>query len=72
MNKRFFLQTISLYFFSFFVSNRLFALGNPKIINPNLTEEQKKIMFGEGTERAGTKIGDRELRDRDRGGIWVR
>ncbi len=54
MNKRLFLQTISLYFFSFFVSNRLFALGNPKIINPNLTEEQKKIMFGEGTERAGT------------------
>ena len=33
---------------------RVLSIENSKIINPNLTDEQKKIMFKEGTERPGT------------------
>ena len=33
---------------------RVLSIENPKIINPNLTDEQKKIMFKKGTERPGT------------------
>ena len=54
MNKRHFLKTLSFFLLSLFNSKILLAIENSKIINPNLTDEQKRIMFGEGTERAGT------------------
>ena len=41
--------------------NLLYAVTK-KIINPNLTEEQKKIMFNEGTERPFTSPLNNETR----------
>ena len=54
MNKRSFNKLILYSFISMiFYPLKILALEK-KIINPNLTDEQKKIMFGDGTERAGT------------------
>ena len=54
--KRNFLRLIFLTTISACLSkyNQLFALEKSKIINPNLSDEQKKIMFGGGTELAGS------------------
>ena len=56
--KRNFFKFIFLTAFSVSVGkySQLFALEKSKIINPNLTEEQKKIMFGGGTELAGSSV----------------
>ena len=35
------------------------------IINPDLTDEQKKIMFDEATERAGSSILNREKKEKE-------
>tara|TARA_B110000259_G_scaffold187008_1_gene239816 strand:- start:2445 stop:2912 length:468 start_codon:yes stop_codon:yes gene_type:complete len=51
-NKRFFLKLIGLSYFSVLLLpyNFLYSVTK-KIINPNLTKEQKKIMLDESTER---------------------
>ena len=53
MEKRTFIKIIFYSIASLFLSFKLSSIEK-KIINPNLSEEQKRIMFGEGTERAGT------------------
>ena len=51
-NKRKYLKHLGLVFISTFLFPYKFLLSaSQKIINPNLTEEQKKIMFKDGTER---------------------
>ena len=47
MNKRSFFQIYSIFLTHFFVL-KYFASVAKKVRNPNLTDEQKKIMFGEG------------------------
>ena len=53
MKKRKFIKFLFLTFSSFFLPpiSSLYAKIEKKIINNSLTEEQKKIMFKEGTER---------------------
>ena len=54
MNKRKFLRLIFLTISACLSKyNQLFALEKSKIINPNLSDEQK-IMFGGGTELSGS------------------
>ena len=55
MNKRKFIKTFLYGVLCLIFPFRISAVEK-KIINPNLTEEQKNIMFKEGTERAGTSI----------------
>ena len=64
IKKRLFLRSSFYVLSSIWLSqfSSLLALENSKIINPNLTEEQKKIMFDQGTERAGTSILNYEKR----------
>ena len=45
---------------------RAILAATKKIINPNLSKEQKKIMFKEGTERPGSSV----LNDEKRKGIY--
>ena len=68
--RRNFLKIVSSYFMVFFVyplgsakANNLIGYNSKlnkdedeyNIINPDLTDEQKKIMFDEATERAGSE-----------------
>ena len=53
MKKRSFIKIIFYGLVSLLLPFKISAIEK-KIINPNLTDEQKRIMFGEGTERAGT------------------
>jgi len=61
--RRKFLKLLSLTYLSLVISpyKNLYA-ATKKIINPNLTEEQKKIMFDESTERAFTSPLNNEKR----------
>ena len=61
--RRKFLKLVGLSYLSivFFPYKILYA-ATKKIINPNLTEEQKKIMFEESTERAFTSPLNNEKR----------
>ena len=76
--RRNFLKIISSYFLGFLFYPFSSAIGNNlvgyntklnkneneyNIINPNLTEEQKKIMFDEATERAGSSLLNKEKRE---------
>ena len=56
MKKRKFIKFLFFTFSSFFLPSisSLYAKIEKKIINNSLTDEQKKIMFKEGTERPGT------------------
>ena len=65
MKKRNFIKLISSTFVSFFFINisSLFAKIEKKIINKSLTEQQKKIMFKEGTEKPFTSSLINETRD---------
>ncbi len=62
MSKRKFIKTF-LYGILYLVFPFKILAIEKKIINPNLTEEQKNIMFKEGTERAGSSILNYEKRD---------
>ena len=62
MSKRKFIKTF-LYGILYLVFPFKISAIEKKIINPNLTEEQKNIMFKEGTERAGSSILNYEKRD---------
>ena len=62
MNKRKFIKTF-LYGILCLVFPFKISAIEKKIINPNLTEEQKNIMFKEGTERAGSSILNYEKRE---------
>ena len=53
MKKRSFIKVIFYGLVSLILPLKISAIEK-KIINPDLTDEQKRIMFGEGTERAGT------------------
>ena len=53
MKKRSFIKVIFYGLVSLLLPLKISAIEK-KIINPDLTDEQKRIMFGEGTERAGT------------------
>ena len=61
MNKRKFIKTFLYGVLCLIFPFRISAVEK-KIINPNLTEEQKNIMFKDGTERAGTSILNYEKR----------
>ena len=65
MKKRNFIKLISSTFVSFFFINisSLYAKIEKKIINKSLTEQQKKIMFKEGTEKPFTSSLINETRD---------
>ena len=65
MKKRNFIKLISSTFVSFFFINisSLYAKIEKKIINKSLTEQQKKIMFKEGTEKPFTSGLINETRD---------
>ena len=65
MKKRNFIKLISSTFVSFFFVNisSLYAKIEKKIINKSLTEQQKKIMFKEGTEKPFTSSLINETRD---------
>ena len=52
MKKRSFIKVIFYGLVSLLLPFKLSAIEK-KIINPDLPDEQKRIMFGEGTERAG-------------------
>ena len=55
--RRKFLKLFSLSIFSFlFLPYKFLYSATKKIINQNLTEEQKKILFHEGTEKPFTSI----------------
>ena len=75
--RRNFLKIIGCYFLGFLaypfssaIANNLIGYNSKlnkdedeyNIINPDLTDEQKKIMFDEATERAGSSILNREKR----------
>ena len=62
MNKRKFIKTFLYGVLCLIFPFRISAVEK-KIINPNLTEEQKNIMFNEGTERAGSSILNYEKRE---------
>ena len=62
-NKRIYLKFISLTFLStILLPYELLLSATKKIINQDLTKEQKKIMFDEGTERAFTSPLNNEKR----------
>ena len=61
MNKRTFFKILFYGIVSFAFPFKIFAVEK-RIINPNLTEEQKNIMFKGGTERAGTSVLNYEKR----------
>ena len=62
-NKRKYLKFISLaLFFSVIIPYKILLSTTKKIINLNLTEEQKKIMFKEGTEKPFTSSLNNEKR----------
>ena len=61
MNKRTFFKILFYGIVSFAFPLKIFAVEK-RIINPNLTEEQKNIMFKGGTERAGTSVLNYEKR----------
>ena len=64
MNKRQFIKSIFATLTSLFLLQKsLFAKIEKKIINKSLTEEQKKIMFKEGTERPFTSSLNYEARE---------
>ena len=65
MRKRNFIKLIASTFVSFFFINisSLYAKIEKKIINKSLTEQQKKIMFKEGTEKPFTSGLINETRD---------
>ena len=65
MKKRNFIKLIASTFVSFFFINisSLYAKIEKKIINKSLTEQQKKIMFKEGTEKPFTSGLINETRD---------
>ena len=65
MKKRNFIKLISSTFVSFLFVNisSLYAKIEKKIINKSLTEQQKKIMFKEGTEKPFTSSLINETRD---------
>ena len=65
MKKRNFIKLIASTFVSFFFINisSLYAKIEKKIINKSLTEQQKKIMFKEGTEKPFTSSLINETRD---------
>ena len=65
MKKRNFIKLITSTFVSFFFVNisSLYAKIEKKIINKSLTEQQKKIMFKEGTEKPFTSSLINETRD---------
>ena len=65
MKKRNFIKLITSTFVSFFFINisSLYAKIEKKIINKSLTEQQKKIMFKEGTEKPFTSSLINETRD---------
>jgi peptide-methionine (R)-S-oxide reductase len=61
--RRKFLKLLGLTYLSYFIlPYRTLYSVTKKIINPNLTDEQKKIMFGERTERAFTSPLNNEKR----------
>jgi peptide-methionine (R)-S-oxide reductase len=62
-NKRTYLKFISLTFISSIIfPYRILFSATKKIINPNLTKEQKKIMLKEGTEKPFTSPLNNEKR----------
>ena len=64
IKRRKYLKLISLSFLTtILLPNNLLLAVTKKIINPNLSEEQKKIMFKEGTERPFTSPLNNEKRD---------
>tara|TARA_Y100001935_G_scaffold77299_1_gene64594 strand:+ start:413 stop:871 length:459 start_codon:yes stop_codon:yes gene_type:complete len=64
MKKRKFIQIILATFTSFIILPKyLYAKVEKKIINKSLTDEQKKIMFKEGTERPFTSSLNYETRE---------
>tara|TARA_Y100001970_G_scaffold75628_1_gene95826 strand:- start:583 stop:1041 length:459 start_codon:yes stop_codon:yes gene_type:complete len=64
MKKRKFIQIILATFASFILLPKyLYAKVEKKIINKSLTDEQKKIMFKEGTERPFTSSLNYETRE---------
>ena len=65
MKKRNFIKLIASTFVSFFFINisSLYSKIEKKIINKSLTEQQKKIMFKEGTEKPFTSSLINETRD---------
>ena len=62
--RRKFLKLLSLSYLStlLFQHNLLYAITK-KIINPNLTDKQKKIMFGEDTEKPHSSHLNKEKRE---------
>ena len=56
MNKKNFFKILFYGIVSFAFPLKIFAVEK-RIINPNLTEEQKNIMFNEDTERPFSKYG---------------
>ena len=55
LDKRTFIKSLGITFFSFFLIPFKFAKAvAKKVINENLTKKQKEIMFNEGTERPFT------------------
>ena len=61
--RRKFLKLLGLtYLSTIFLPYEILKATAKKIINPNLTKEQKKIMFDEGTERAFTSPLNKENR----------
>ena len=62
--RRNFFKLIGISFLStFFLSYKLLYSATKKIINPNLTNEQKKIMLDEATERPFSSTLNNEKRD---------
>ena len=62
MNKRSFIKLFFYGFVSLIIPLKKASTLEKRIINPNLTDEQKKIMFGGGTELAGSSILNYEKR----------
>ena len=61
MNKRTFFKILFYGIVSLTFPFKILAVDK-RIVNPNLTEEQKNIMFKGGTERAGTSVLNYEKR----------
>ena len=54
LSKRKFIKILGFSIFALFLPVKAILAATKKIINPNLSEEQKKIMFNEGTEKPFT------------------
>jgi peptide-methionine (R)-S-oxide reductase len=54
LSKRKFIKILGFSIFSLFLPVKAILAATKQIINPNLSKEQKKIMFNEGTERPFT------------------